>query len=78
MGKTTSDRKTFMADFLCDLKFSRRSFMKASAASGAAVAMGAGLKPKLHAFAEAAEKTNIGSGRWLPTISIAFATTFSR
>jgi len=66
MEKITSERKTLMADFLRDLKLSRRSFMKASATTGAAVAMGTGLKPELHALAEAAESSKNGMGQWLP------------
>lgn len=66
MGKATSDRKTYMADFLSDLKVSRRVFMKASASTGAAVAMGAGLKPELHALSEAAGAPENSAGQWLP------------
>jgi len=66
MGKATSERKMFMADFLCDLKLSRRSFMKASATTGAAVAIGAGLKPELHALVEAAGTSKNDVGQWLP------------
>jgi anaerobic selenocysteine-containing dehydrogenase len=66
MGKVTSDRKAYMADFLRDLKVSRRFFMKASATTGAAVAMGVGLKPELHALTEAAGQTKVGAGQWLP------------
>ena len=66
MGKVTSERKTFMADFLRDLKLSRRSFMKASATTGAAVAIGAGLKPELHALVEAAGTSKNDVGQWLP------------
>ena len=67
MERVTSERKTFMADLFRDLRVTRRSFMKASAASGAAVAAGLGLKPELNALTEAAGQTKAGAGQWLPS-----------
>ena len=55
-----------MKDFLDDLKLSRRTFMKASAAAGTAVATGAALKPTLKALAEASTPSSNGKGEWLP------------
>lgn len=66
MEKVTSEQKTVMADFLRDFKLSRRSFMKATATTGAAVAVGAGLKPELHALTEATAASTNGAGQWLP------------
>jgi len=65
MKKTKNKPKTVMAGFLKDAKLSRRSFVKASAATGAAVAMGAGLKPELNALAVASEKGSGGMGKWI-------------
>jgi anaerobic selenocysteine-containing dehydrogenase len=63
-GKTKP--KTLMKDFLDDLKLSRRTFMKATATTGTAVALGTGLKPELNALAEAAESKSNGKGEWKP------------
>jgi len=65
MKKTKNKPKTVMAGFLKDAKLSRRSFVKASAATGAAVAMGAGLKPELRALAIASEKGAGDMGSWI-------------
>lgn len=64
MEKEKPDRKTFMGDFLGDLNLSRRSFLKTSAATGAAVAIGSGLKPELKALAEAGAVPS-QKGEWL-------------
>jgi len=66
MKKTKNKPKTLMAGFLKNVKLSRRSFVKASAATGAAVAMGAGLKPELSALAVASGKGSGDLGEWLP------------
>ncbi|MFZ7126594.1 MAG: molybdopterin-dependent oxidoreductase [Desulfobacterales bacterium] len=57
--------RSFIDDFLKDLRLSRRSFMKASAVTGAAVAAGPGLKPQLKALAAAAPAP-AEKGQWLP------------
>ena len=66
MEKQKKKRKTFMADFLSDMKLSRRSFMKVSATTGAAVALGTGLSPELKALAAAGTSSSNGKGKWLP------------
>lgn len=57
-------KKSMMADFLEDLKMSRRHFLKTSAATGTAIAVGSGLKPELKAFAAAADPGDFGKGEW--------------
>jgi anaerobic selenocysteine-containing dehydrogenase len=59
-------RKTLMEGFLADLRMSRRSFIKASAATGAAVAAGSGLSAELKALAAAVEAQGGERGQWLP------------
>ena len=66
MKKDNTRRKTWMGDFLNDIKLSRRSFIKASAATGAAVAVGSGLKPELKALAAAAPSGAGEMGQWMP------------
>lgn len=66
MKKKQIKEKTWMGDFLYGLKVSRRSFIKASAATGAAVAIGTGLKPELKAMTEATGSDGNGKGQWLP------------
>ena len=66
MNKDKTRRKTWMEDFLGDIKLSRRSFIKASAATGAAVAVGSGLKPELKALAAAAPSGAGEMGQWMP------------
>ncbi len=65
MEKEKPDRRTFIGDLLCDFNLSRRSFLKTSAATGATVAIGTGLKPEFKALAEAGTGSN-GKGQWLP------------
>ncbi|MEN8808507.1 MAG: twin-arginine translocation signal domain-containing protein, partial [Desulfobacterales bacterium] len=65
MNKDKTRRKTWMEDFLGDIKMSRRSFIKASTATGAAVAVGSGLKPELKALAVAAQSGAGEMGQWL-------------
>jgi anaerobic selenocysteine-containing dehydrogenase len=64
--KEKNKMKPTMKDFLDDLKLSRRTFMKASAAAGTAVATGAALKPTFRALAEASTPSSNGKGEWLP------------
>jgi anaerobic selenocysteine-containing dehydrogenase len=66
MKKTKTKPETMMAGFLKNAKLSRRSFVKASATTGAAIALGAGLKPELKALAAASGKGSGDLGRWLP------------
>ena len=43
MDRLKRERKTLMTDFLDNISLSRRSFIKASATTGAAVTVGSGL-----------------------------------
>ena len=61
-AKEKNKMKPTMKDFLDDLKLSRRTFMKASAAAGTAVATGAALKPTFRALAEASTVPSSGMG----------------
>ena len=66
MENEKTKRKALMEDFLGNIKLSRRSFIKASAATGATLAVGTGLKPQLSALAATAP-TGVGKmGKWLP------------
>jgi anaerobic selenocysteine-containing dehydrogenase len=62
--KEKNKMKPTMKDFLDDLKLSRRTFMKASAAAGTAVATGAALKPTFRALAEASTAPAGAQGEW--------------
>jgi len=62
--KEKNKMKPTMKDFLADLKLSRRTFMKASAAAGTAVATGAALKPTFRALAEASAALPSEKGEW--------------
>src|SRR5210317_1004396 len=62
--KEKNKMKPTMKDFLDDLKLSRRTFMKASAAAGTAVATGAALKPTFRALAEAGTAPAGAQGEW--------------
>jgi len=55
-----------LADFLQNVKLSRRSFVKASATTGAAIGLGAGLRPELKALAAASGNGGGDLGQWLP------------
>ena len=57
---------TLMKNFLSDIKFSRRTFIKASATAGAAVALGVELKPELKALASASGVASNVKGEWRP------------
>jgi secreted PhoX family phosphatase len=57
---------SLMAEFLGSSGFSRRSFLKATAAGGAAVALGNGILPEMKALAAAAADPESTQGQWLP------------
>ena len=66
MDRIKRERKTLMKDFLGNTSLSRRSFIKASAATGAAVAAGSGLSFELKALAASTGAQGNGQGQWLP------------
>jgi len=66
MKNNKKKRKTMMADFLKNVKLSRRDFVKASVATGAAVAFSNGLKPEMKALAAATAPSTEGMGKWMP------------
>ena len=66
MDRKKRERKTLMKDFLGNISLSRRSFIKASAATGAAVAAGSGLSFELKALAASTGAQGNGQGQWLP------------
>ncbi len=66
MESNKTKRKTLMEGFLADLRLSRRSFIKASAATGAAVASGFGVPLELRALAASVEAQGKEQGQWLP------------
>lgn len=66
MDRNKRERKTLMKDFLGNINLSRRSFIKASAATGAAVAAGSGLSFELKALAASTGAQGNGQGQWLP------------
>ena len=66
MKKKTTRRKSLMKDFLDNIQLSRRSFIKASSATGVAVVLGAGLKPEMKALAVATAPSTEGMGKWMP------------
>lgn len=57
--------KNRVSDRLKDFKMSRRTFVKASAAAGAGLALGAGMTPRLSALAEAQTETGAEAGQWI-------------
>ncbi|MGD2271978.1 MAG: molybdopterin-dependent oxidoreductase, partial [Desulfobacterales bacterium] len=65
MEEKNKKSKTVMADFLADLKMTRRTFVKTSAVTGAAVAAGIGLKPELKALAQAGTSGSGEMGKWI-------------
>jgi len=65
MKQHTDKPKTVLTGLLGNVKLSRRSFVKGSATAGAALALGAGLKPELRALATASEKGSGDMGSWL-------------
>jgi anaerobic selenocysteine-containing dehydrogenase len=54
-----------ISDLLNDLKLSRRSFVKATAATGAALALGSGLTPDLRALAQTGKAAGGDMGQWI-------------
>lgn len=67
MSKTKNERRqTLMKGFLDNLKLSRRSFVKATAATGSAIVLGSGLTLELKALAAATDSQGTGRGQWLP------------
>ena len=67
MNEEIKKRKNLMQDFLDDILLSRRSFVKASAAAGAAITVGTGLSPELKALARTTGLTADDRGRWMPS-----------
>lgn len=67
MKEEITRRKNLMRDFLEDIRLTRRSFVKASAAAGASAAVCTGLPLNLKALAEAASPPADGLGRWMPS-----------
>ncbi len=57
---------SLISNFLNDKGLSRRSFMKATAATGAAVTLGGGIIPEMKAFAAASAPSTKGMGEWMP------------
>lgn len=66
MEKQRNKHQALMETFLDNVRLSRRSFMKASAATGAGVALGAGLSPQLKSLAVAAPRGAGEMGEWKP------------
>ena len=66
MDRKRRERKTLMEDFLGNISLSRRSFIQASAATGAAIAAGSGLSFELKALAASTGVQGNGQGQWLP------------
>ena len=66
MDDIKKESRTLVEGFLGNVRISRRSFIKASAFTGAAVAAGTGLKPELKALAASDGGTGGLKGQWLP------------
>lgn len=58
--------RTLISDFLNNKGLSRRSFIKTTALTGAAVTFGTGVIPEMKALAAAADPTTEGEGKWMP------------
>ena len=67
MEKEKNTQQNAISDLLNDLKLSRRSFVKATAATGAALALGAGLSPDLRALAQIGKAAGADVGQWIPS-----------
>jgi len=65
MENQTTKKKSLVKGFLDNARLSRRSFIKASSATGAAVVLGSGMKPEMTALAVAAKSDGGGKGRWI-------------
>jgi len=55
-----------IANFLKDKGLSRRSFIKATAATGVAATLGSGMLPEMKALAAASKSSGKDQGKWLP------------
>ncbi len=66
MKNNKKKRKTMMADFLKNVKLSRRTFVKASVTTGAAVVFSNGLKLEMKALAAGTASSIEGMGKWMP------------
>ena len=58
--------RSLISDFLKNKGLSRRSFIKATAATGAAVTIGGGIVPQMKALAKASGGSGQDQGKWLP------------
>jgi anaerobic selenocysteine-containing dehydrogenase len=67
MEKEQVQSKTFVSDLVKDLKISRRGFVKVTAATGAALALGTGLTPDLRALAQTGKAAGADMGQWIPS-----------
>jgi anaerobic selenocysteine-containing dehydrogenase len=65
MEKEKNTPQNTISDLLNDLKLSRRSFVKATAATGAALALGTGLSPDLRALAQTSQTAGGDMGQWI-------------
>src|SRR5512143_171460 len=65
MEKEKATPKNTISDLLSDLKLSRRSFVKATAATGAALALGTGLMPELRALTQTSQAASGDMGQWI-------------
>lgn len=66
MQKPNKTRNGMLAEFLDNTRLTRRSFIKASATTGGALAVSGGVGPTLKAFAQATVQTGAAQGEWLP------------
>jgi len=64
MKEEKRKEKTLITNFLGNVELSRRTFMKASAATGVALAMGGAFKPTLRALAETGKQPLNEIGEW--------------
>ncbi len=65
MDKEQTPSRTSISELIDELKLSRRSFLKATAATGTTLALGTGLQPRLRALAEAAQAGSAADGQWI-------------
>jgi anaerobic selenocysteine-containing dehydrogenase len=65
MEKETNPPESTISDLMNDLKLSRRTFVKATAATGAALALGTGLMPDLRALAQTGKAAGGDMGQWI-------------
>ena len=62
--------RTLISDFLNNTGLSRRSFIKRTAVTGAAVTLGSGMMPEMKALAAAAKTSGKAQGKWFPATCI--------